>query len=149
MSNNLLQQTNFFSQDFDQSLFFFYPKQFTFDLKLDGIEVINPTDPVFDFNPTSIGIDFVRSVNGSFAFNRSQVSTEFINTRLMNSFNFVMSELSLNFINAKLGVTTFNLPNNIIAVLGLNKQTQVQFDPAPVSNIIFIRESSLNISIAI
>lgn len=149
MSNNLLQQTNFFSQDFDQSLFFFYPKQFTFDLKLDGVEVINPTDPVFDFNPTSIGIDFVRSVNGSFAFNVAQVSLEFINTRHTNSFNFAMSELSLNFINAKLGVTTFNLPSSLLAVIGLNKQTQVQFNSTQSSDIIFIRESSLNISIAI
>lgn len=149
MSNNLLQQTNFFSQDFDQSLFFFYPKQFIFDLKLDGIEVINPTDPVFDFNPTSIGIDFVRSVNGSFAFNATQVSLEFINTRYTNSFNFAMAELSLNFINAKLGVTTFNLPSSLLAVIGLNKQTQVQFNPTQSSDIIFIRESSLNISIVI
>lgn len=149
MSNNLLQQTNFFSQDFDQSLFFFYPKQFTFDLRLDGIEVINPANPMINFEQAPAGIDFVRSVNGSFAFNAIQVSLDFINTRHTNSFNFTVSDLSSNFINAKLSVTTFSLPSSILAVIGLNKQTQVQFNPTQSSDIIFIRESSINISIAI
>lgn len=149
MSNNLLQQSNFFAQDFDQSLFFFYPKQFTLDLRLDGIEVINPVNVVGGFNPTNTTLDFIRTVNGFIDFNSANVSLEFIDVKLNNSFSFTPSSVNLETINTKLSNVNFDLMGAAVSTIGLNKQIPIQFSSAPTADIIFIRESSLNISISI
>lgn len=149
MSNNLLQQSNFFAQDFDQSLFFFYPKQFTLDLRLDGIEVINPVNVVGGFNSTNTTLDFIRTVNGFINFNSSNVSLEFIDVKLNNSFSFTPSSVNLETINTKTSNVNFDLIGITVSVIGLNKQIPTQFSSTPTADIVFIRESSLNISIAI
>lgn len=149
MSNNLLQQSNFFAQDFNQSLFFFYPKQFTLDLRLDGIQVINPVNVIGDFNSTNTTLDLIRTVNGQTEFNATSMSLEIIDVRLNNSFNFAPSSMSLETVNIRLSNADLNLTGTSISVVGLNKQIPIHFNSAPTANIIFIRESSLNISIAI
>lgn len=149
MSNNLLQQSNFFAQDFDQSLFFFYPKQFTLDLRLDGIEVINPVNVIGDFNSTNATLDIIGTVNGYIDFNSANVALGFVDVKLNNSFSFAPSSVSLEAINTKQANVNLDLIGVTISVIGLNKQIPTQFSSAPTADIIFIRESSLNISIAI
>jgi hypothetical protein len=129
MSNNLLHQANLFGQDFDQSLFFFRPKQFTFDLKLDDLEIVNTSNPFLNFNSEPIKVDFIDSKNTIFEFNTNSLSVDIIRSK---SSKFSFSGMGIN-----------------LGILTANKTLNSQFTNTINSNIVFVRESFLSISISI
>lgn len=128
MSNNLLHQANLFGQDFDQNLFFFYPKQFTFDLKLNDLEVIESSPNITDFS-------------------KSDCSTMFINMK--ESFALLQpNEVQLLTIQSKLSITEIESYGSILNCININKVVS-DFNPVQAGSSIFIRESTLNITITI
>lgn len=129
MSNNLLNRSNYFSPDFDQSLFFFYPKQFTLTLSLNGIEVMN--------------------VAGESAFVPVDSSLKILLTQYSVG-NFAEAMPSIKIVNMAQNAATSFAADAIKSYIVFTRDSlNTQFAVANASPIIFIKESSTSFNVEV
>lgn len=60
--NNLIKAVNYFDKNFDQNKFVFFPKQITWDLSLNGTNVIQGNNPQVEYVPTPEIVNLIHPV---------------------------------------------------------------------------------------